>query len=88
MYTAELKRPYSQTRGEKQAAVNELLALLALEGCRGTRIGNAMARGISGGQVRRPTAEGRRAGSAAATGAGLGPAPELSDMPLPPAHWP
>ena len=50
MYTAELKRPISQPKAEKQAAVEELLGVLALAPCRGVRIGSPMARGISGGE--------------------------------------
>ena len=39
MYTAELKRPISQSREQKQAAVEELIELLALQGCRAVKIG-------------------------------------------------
>ena len=39
MYTAELKRPISQSREQKQAAVEELIDLLALDGCRAVKIG-------------------------------------------------
>ena len=39
MYTAELKRPISQSREQKQAAVEELIDLLALQGCRAVKIG-------------------------------------------------
>ena len=39
MYTAELKRPISQSREQKQAAVEELIDLLALDGCRSVKIG-------------------------------------------------
>lgn len=53
MYTAELKRPVGQPREQKRAAVDELIEVLALEGCRTVRIGNPMARGISGGQAKR-----------------------------------
>ncbi|KAL4428045.1 hypothetical protein ABPG75_002134 [Micractinium tetrahymenae] len=53
MYTAELKRPTSEPREEKQAAVEELLQVLALEGCRNVKIGSNLERGISGGQAKR-----------------------------------
>lgn len=53
MYTAELKRPISQPAAEKQAAVEELLDVLALNTCRSVRIGSPLARGISGGQAKR-----------------------------------
>ena len=39
MYTAELKRPTSVPLATKKAAVEELLEVLALEDCRGVRIG-------------------------------------------------
>ena len=39
MYTAELKRPISHSRERKQAAVEELIDLLALDGCRAVKIG-------------------------------------------------
>ena len=39
MYTADLKRPINQSREQKQAAVEELIDLLALEGCRAVKIG-------------------------------------------------
>lgn len=39
MYTAELKRPISQSIEQKQAAVEELIDLLALQGCRAVKIG-------------------------------------------------
>jgi ABC-type multidrug transport system ATPase subunit len=52
MYTAELKRPISQSHAEKKSAVEELIDVLALEGCRNVLIGNSMTKGISGGQVR------------------------------------
>lgn len=53
MYTAELKRPTSEPREEKQAAVEELLEVLALDGCRNVKIGSNLERGISGGQAKR-----------------------------------
>ena len=56
MYTAELKRPVKEQHSSKKAAVDALINNLGLETCRNVRIGNSMARGISGGQVgtRRP----------------------------------
>ena len=53
MYTAELKRPINQPKAQKKAAVDELLHVLALEGCRDVRIGSSLNRGISGGQAKR-----------------------------------
>lgn len=52
MYTAELKRPITQSHVEKKAAVDELIDVLALESCRNVLIGSSMAKGISGGQVK------------------------------------
>ncbi len=52
MYTAELKRPVKESKSSKKAAVDGLIDDLGLEACRNVRIGNSMARGISGGQVR------------------------------------
>ena len=51
MYTAELKRPVKEQHSSKKAAVDALINDLGLETCRNVRIGNSMARGISGGQV-------------------------------------
>lgn len=53
MYTADLKRPVSQSVEEKRAAVEELLDVLGLQNCRNVRIGSPLARGISGGQAKR-----------------------------------
>ncbi|KAL4421764.1 hypothetical protein ABPG77_009747 [Micractinium sp. CCAP 211/92] len=53
MYTADLKRPVSQSRADKQAAVDELIDVLALEPCRDVLIGSSMSKGISGGQAKR-----------------------------------
>ncbi|KAL4431462.1 hypothetical protein ABPG75_006718 [Micractinium tetrahymenae] len=53
MYTADLKRPMHQSRQDKQAAVDELIDVLALEPCRSVLIGSAMSKGISGGQAKR-----------------------------------
>lgn len=38
-YTAELKRPRTQPWEAKKAAVDELIEVLALDGCRTVRIG-------------------------------------------------
>ena len=54
MYTAELKRPLRESTASKRAAVDALIQDLNLGGCRSTRIGNSMHRGISGGQVQSP----------------------------------
>lgn len=53
MYTAELKRPRSESRATKRAAVEELLNKLALTECRAVKIGNPLEKGISGGQSKR-----------------------------------
>ncbi len=52
LYTAELKCEMSEPLSKKRARVDQLLELLALQGCSGTLIGDTLARGISGGQVR------------------------------------
>ena len=52
LYTAELKCPREEPLAAKAERVSQLLELLALDGCAGTHIGDAMARGISGGQAR------------------------------------
>ena len=52
LYTAELKRPLREGTASKKRAVGALIEDLNLSGCRATRIGNSMHRGISGGQVR------------------------------------
>ena len=52
MYTAELKRPIKEHKSSKKAAVDGLIDDLGLDACRNVRIGNAMNRGISGGQAR------------------------------------
>ena len=52
LYTAELKRSLGESLASKREAVDALIEDLGLVACRGTRIGNAMHRGISGGQVR------------------------------------
>ena len=53
LYTAELKRPISESHSTKKAAVEEILDVLALDTCRDVLIGNPLARGISGGQQKR-----------------------------------
>jgi ATP-binding cassette subfamily G (WHITE) protein 2 len=53
LYTAELKRPMSEPLASKRAAVEEVLAALALTPCRDVRIGNPLVKGISGGQAKR-----------------------------------
>lgn len=53
MYTAELKRPVEEPLGDKRAEVERLLEKLALAPAKNTRIGNALHRGISGGQAKR-----------------------------------
>ncbi|GLI65656.1 hypothetical protein VaNZ11_009256 [Volvox africanus] len=53
MYTAEMKRPISEPLESKRAAVEELLEKLSLTRCRDVRIGNALSKGISGGQSKR-----------------------------------
>mmetsp|Transcript_26405 Transcript_26405/g.53636 ORF Transcript_26405/g.53636 Transcript_26405/m.53636 type:complete len:575 (-) Transcript_26405:3797-5521(-) len=52
-YTAALKLPASVTSTERTERVNEVIARLDLESCRGTIIGSALVRGISGGQAKR-----------------------------------
>ncbi|GLC33334.1 hypothetical protein PLESTB_000344800 [Pleodorina starrii] len=53
LYTAEMKRPISEPLESKKQAVEDLLEKLALNRCRDVKIGNAMAKGISGGQAKR-----------------------------------
>ena len=48
MYTAELKCPMSESLASKREKVGSIIDQLALGGCRGVRIGNTLARGISG----------------------------------------
>lgn len=40
MYTAELKRPLSESRAEKRAAVEATISKLALQSCRWARGGD------------------------------------------------
>jgi ABC-type multidrug transport system ATPase subunit len=53
MYTAELKLPTSTNRQAKQVIVDRVVEELRLSKCRDTVIGNALKRGISGGQAKR-----------------------------------
>jgi ABC-type multidrug transport system ATPase subunit len=53
LYTAQLKRPRSESIAAKQAAVQQLLDKLGLAGCASSTIGNTLKRGISGGQAKR-----------------------------------
>ena len=46
LYTAELKRPPEEPFEHKKAAVSRLVSRLGLERCAGTKIGNALQRGI------------------------------------------
>ena len=48
MYTAELKCELRESLGAKREKVAAIIDQLALGGCRGVRIGNALQRGISG----------------------------------------
>ena len=52
-YTAELKLPRSTTAVERKARVEEVITMLDLQSCRHVVIGNALRRGISGGQAKR-----------------------------------
>jgi ABC-type multidrug transport system ATPase subunit len=52
-YQAELKLPRKMGSAEKRQRCDEVIALLDLEKCRGTVIGNALNRGVSGGQAKR-----------------------------------
>lgn len=53
LYTADLKKPISESKKSKMDAVEELLGVLALDSCRDVLIGSELARGISGGQAKR-----------------------------------
>ena len=53
MYTAELRLPMTLSAAEKLARVDETIAKLDLSSCEHTVIGNALQRGISGGQAKR-----------------------------------
>ncbi|KAK9904696.1 hypothetical protein WJX75_000743 [Coccomyxa subellipsoidea] len=52
-YTSELKNPMAEPFEKKRAKVEMVINQLGLNGCRGVRIGNPLARGISGGQCKR-----------------------------------
>ncbi len=52
MFASCAQRPLSEPLAEKREAVNDLLDKLALDVCRHVKIGNTMARGISGGQAK------------------------------------
>ncbi|KAK9804269.1 hypothetical protein WJX72_004137 [[Myrmecia] bisecta] len=53
LYTSELKNPISVCRKDKVRRVEELLEKLALSSARNTVIGDAMQRGVSGGEAKR-----------------------------------
>jgi len=53
MYTAELRLPTNLSKTEKLARVEEVIDTLGLQQCQHTVIGNALQRGISGGQCKR-----------------------------------
>ncbi|KAJ2999804.1 ATP-binding cassette sub- G member 2 [Globomyces sp. JEL0801] len=53
MYSARLRLSRSIPITEKKALVDKVIAQLGLEGCRNTRIGDEMNRGISGGERKR-----------------------------------
>jgi ABC-type uncharacterized transport system YnjBCD ATPase subunit len=53
LYTAEMKRPISESLASKKDAVEEVLHCLALTSCRDVKIGNPLTKGISGGQAKR-----------------------------------
>eukprot|EP00210_Caulerpa_lentillifera_P004875 g4653.t1 len=53
LYTAELKRPMTETYESKVTAVDALLQKLALDECQHVKIGSSLNRGISGGQAKR-----------------------------------
>mmetsp|Transcript_34646 Transcript_34646/g.48022 ORF Transcript_34646/g.48022 Transcript_34646/m.48022 type:complete len:603 (+) Transcript_34646:280-2088(+) len=53
LYTAELKRPQVETLASKTSIVDHILKELGLTNAADTKIGDAMMRGISGGQAKR-----------------------------------
>jgi len=53
LYTAELKRPLSESYEAKKAVVEGVLDSLALVSCRAVQCGSAAKKGISGGQAKR-----------------------------------
>ena len=52
-YASELRLPESLPREQKMARVEHIIRLLGLEKCRGTQIGGALQRGVSGGERKR-----------------------------------
>ncbi|KJE90634.1 breast cancer resistance protein [Capsaspora owczarzaki ATCC 30864] len=52
-YTAQLRLPQSLANVRKNARVDEIIRLLTLGGCKDSRIGGKLLRGISGGERRR-----------------------------------
>ena len=56
MYTAEMKNRASEPLAAKRARVSLVIDQLALGGCRGVQIGNALNRGISGAPAAVPEA--------------------------------
>ena len=52
-YASELRLPESLPRDQKAARVEHIICLLGLEKCRGTQIGGALQRGVSGGERKR-----------------------------------
>jgi len=52
-YAAGLRLPKKMSAEEKQKRVEDALSQLGLEGCRGTVVGNAAIKGISGGERKR-----------------------------------
>ena len=53
LYTAEMKNPAAELLAAKRGRVNLVIDQLALGGCRGVQIGNALNRGISGAKALR-----------------------------------
>ena len=52
-YTALLKRPVHEPAEAKAAVVESAISTLGLSRCADVRIGNALVKGISGGQAKR-----------------------------------
>ena len=53
MYSARLRLPRKLSLAEKTDRVNAVIRQLGLEGCRDTKIGDSLSRGISGGERKR-----------------------------------
>jgi ABC-type multidrug transport system ATPase subunit len=53
MYSAKLRIPRTFSIEEKTDRVNKVILMLGLEGCRNTKIGDSINRGISGGERKR-----------------------------------